>query len=90
MTLLEFKTSANKIAEVYGIDKRNVTVMASVFGNHSKEVLSYTCQAWIIKQNKHIRTDIVIDNPKSALELFKDLLELNFKEYSSKEQDIKL
>lgn len=90
MTLLEFKASADKIAEVYGIKSRNVTVMASIFGNVDKDCISYSCQAWIIKQHKHIRTEIVINNPKSALESFKDLLEINFKEYSTKEQDIEL
>ena len=37
MTLLEVKASADKIAEVYGIKSRNVTVMASIFGNVDKD-----------------------------------------------------
>lgn len=91
MTLLEFKALADKTAEAYGIERRNVTVMASIFGgSNDKDWLSYSCQAWIIKEAKHIRTDIQRNSPEASLESFKDLLEIHFKQYSTKEKDIEL
>ena len=89
MKLTELKQKANEIAETYGIKKENVTVMASIFGVHNGEMLSYTCQAWVSKISKHV-SNKGIESPEIALIAFKDALEFNLKEYESEKKDIEI
>jgi hypothetical protein len=88
MNLTDFKKYANEKAQEYGINEHYITVMACVFGCHTKSEIGYTIQAWDIKKSVHITARQ--SNPSSCLSEFEDKLKAHFKEYLKEVKDIEL
>lgn len=85
MNIQEFYDTAVLTAKELGIEKPNVTTISGCFDG----TIRHSVQIWMSEKRKHLYSELH-NNPNSAIQSFKDVLEFSLKEYSKKTELIEV